>query len=94
MLGTIKVDGGASQNGFLMQFQADLLGQRILRPDNVESTAAGAAFLAGLACGMWKDPAALEQLPQGFTEYRPAMDAAERDALLNGWHTAVKRCTL
>ena len=69
-----------------------MLGQCILRPDNVESTAAGAAFLAGLACGIWKDQAALEQLPAGFTEFRPSMDAAQRQKLLDGWHTAVGRC--
>ena len=94
MLGTIKADGGASRNGFLMQFQADILGQRILRPENVESTAAGAAFLAGLACGMWESKEALEQIPQQFAEFRPEMPAERRLALLQGWHSAVKRCRM
>ncbi|MBR3630842.1 MAG: glycerol kinase GlpK [Oscillospiraceae bacterium] len=94
LLGTIRADGGAAQNGFLMQFQADLLGESILRPDNIESTAAGAAFLAGLACGMWENPAALQQLPAAFTTFRPALDDAGREMLLKGWHDAVQRCRI
>ena len=89
-LGEIKVDGGASQNGFLLQFQADLLGRRIVRPDNVEATAQGAAFLAGLASGMWR----MEELPGmlgGHTAFEPRMTQPERDKLCSGWEDAVRR---
>ncbi len=90
-LGRIKADGGASQNDFLMQFQADILDKNIIRPDNVESTALGAAFFAGLHSGMWQNPADLEQMPQAFTEFVPAMPAEQRTQLLSGWKTAVNR---
>lgn len=93
-LGEIRVDGGAAQNGFLLQFQADILGRRILRPASVEATALGAAYLAGLSCGMWEDLDALGRISDGHTTFHPQMEAAERDRLLSGWNDAVRRTML
>lgn len=93
-LGRIKVDGGASQNDFLMQFQADILDRSIIRPRNVESTATGAAFLAGLYCGFWRDREELERVSRSFREFTPAMEESERKALTEGWQKAVKRSTM
>ncbi|MBO6230864.1 MAG: glycerol kinase GlpK [Ruminiclostridium sp.] len=90
-LGSVKADGGASANNFLMQFQADVAAREILRPRNVESTALGACFLAGLGCGLFADMDGIRKLggaPEAFT---PAMTEEERSALLDGWHDAVKR---
>ena len=89
-LGEIKADGGAAQNAFLLQFQADILGRRIVRPDNVEATAQGAAFLAGIACGMWKQ----EELPSllgGHRAFEPHMPDAARACLTDAWQDAVRR---
>lgn len=86
----LQVDGGASANRFLMQFQADVSDTEIRRPVVRETTALGAAFLAGLACGFWKDE---QEIIDGFTmdnAYTPAMDAQRRAELLRGWHRAVK----
>lgn len=90
-LGRIRVDGGASQNDFLMQFQADILDRSIIRPQNVESTATGAAFLAGLHCGFWRDREELERASQSFMEFVPAMDTEKREELKKGWKKAVER---
>ena len=91
-LGTIKVDGGASQNAFLMQFQADILNTSIIRPENTEATAQGVAFFAGLDSGLWKDMDELRKIRQNFEEFRPSMPDEQRNQLLKGWLTAVKRC--
>lgn len=90
-LGLIKVDGGASQNDFLMQFQADILSRSIIRPANIESTATGAAFLAGLGCGFFESREELGRLSQSFTEFTPAMTEERRESLVSGWKTAVRR---
>jgi len=90
-LGLIKVDGGASQNDFLMQFQSDILGRSIIRPRNVESTATGAAFLAGLHCGFWENREELNRVSQKFREFIPAMQESERSRLTDGWKQAVGR---
>ncbi len=90
-LNTIRVDGGASQNNFLMQFQADILGRAVVRPYNVESTAMGVAFLAGLGCGLWKSVDEIKSIASNFTEFIPTMDTAERIAHINGWKRAVER---
>lgn len=90
-LGLIKVDGGASQNDFLMQFQADILGRSIIRPRNVESTATGAAFLAGLHCGMWESREELNRVSQKFREFIPSMEDEKRCGLIAGWQKAVSR---
>ena len=87
----LRVDGGASANNFLMQFQADLNRQTIRRPMIRETTALGAAYLAGLAVGVWKD---LDDIRSQWTLdklYHPTMAMEERDRLLHGWHKAVSR---
>ena len=86
---TLRVDGGAARNDFLMQFQADLLGVDVARPEVTETTARGAAFLAGLAVGFWRDRAELSTLWQAERTFRPAMDAGERDEKYRGWNRAV-----
>lgn len=90
-LGIIKTDGGASQNDFLMQFQADILNRIMIRPENIESTAQGAAYLAGLHTGFWKSLEEIAALPQNFKKFCPAMEQFQREKLLQEWHTAVKR---
>lgn len=87
----LKVDGGAAKNNFLMQFQADLLGVPVLRPKIVESTARGAAFLAGLATGFWKDQAELMDTFELDRRFSPEIGQAERDRLYAGWQKAVER---
>ncbi|MBQ9136477.1 MAG: glycerol kinase GlpK [Lachnospiraceae bacterium] len=92
-LKSLKVDGGASANDFLMQFQADMVNTRVRRPQCIETTALGAAYLAGLATGYWKDREEIKanwQLGKNFT---PTMDADKRRQLLKGWKRAVK-CAL
>lgn len=90
-LNTIKVDGGASANDFIMEFQADILGCSIIRPENVESTATGAAYLAGLGCGIWNSFEDILQISGSFKEFSPAMKSAKRKALRAGWDKAVRR---
>jgi len=87
----LRVDGGASANNFLMQFQADINGQTIRRPMIRETTALGAAYLAGLAVGVW---GSLDDIKAQWTLdklYEPKMEAAKRDKLVSGWHKAVAR---
>mgnify|MGYP000910864299 FL=1 len=85
----LKVDGGAAMNDFLMQFQADILGIELARAANLETTALGAAFLAGLAVGYWKDMEELKTLNAVGETFQPAMLEAERQKLYKGWKTAV-----
>jgi glycerol kinase len=87
----LRVDGGASQSDLLMQFQADLLGVPVLRPKAYESTALGAAYLAGLATGTWKDAKALESYWQLERRFEPAMPKSSREALRSRWNQAVRR---
>jgi len=87
----LKADGGASRDMFLMQFQADIIDRAVRRPAIRETTALGAAYLAGLAAGVWKDPEELKGLWACDTIYHPNMDAAQREKLLAGWHKAVSR---
>ncbi len=92
-LSELKVDGGASANNFLMQFQADMLGVPVSRPRVVETTALGAAYLAGLAVGFWKDRA---ELAKGWAEERrftPGMAVEERERLYAGWKKAVGKAS-
>ncbi len=91
-LSALRVDGGASANDFLMQVQADLLGAPVIRPDSVESTALGAAYLAGLASGFWPSREKL-RTPAAVT-FRPTIEFSERQSKLNGWRLAVKRAQL
>ncbi|MBO6141350.1 MAG: glycerol kinase GlpK [Ruminococcus sp.] len=90
-LKSIKVDGGASSNNFLMQFQADMLDRPITRPKNVESTAFGAFLLAGLGCGYYKDLTEVTRLLGSFETFSPGLDAKKRAALLDGWKKAVEK---
>ena len=87
----LKVDGGACMNNFLMQFQADLLAVPILRPKVVESTARGAAFLAGLATGFWKDQKDLLATFELDRRFEPSRDEAWRAKVYAGWKKAVER---
>ncbi|UCD67900.1 MAG: glycerol kinase GlpK [Betaproteobacteria bacterium] len=87
----LRVDGGASQSDLLMQFQADVLGVPVLRPKNYESTALGAAYLAGLAVGYWADPAVLAQHWRLERCFEPEMPAAQADVLRSAWREAVMR---
>jgi glycerol kinase len=89
-LGSLKVDGGACANNILMQFQADILGTEVERPVVIESTAMGAAYLAGLQIGLWtkKDIISHRKIQQKFV---PNMDEATRSKLYRGWQKAVER---
>ena len=86
----LRVDGGASVSNFMMQFQADLLGIPVDRPRNVETTAFGAAALAGLAAGVWSDPEELESLREPERVFTPAMPEERRSALYGRWQRAVE----
>lgn len=87
----LNVDGGASANGFLMQFQSDIVGRTIRRPAIRETTALGAAYLAGLATGFWQDITQIQQARRVERTFTPAMEEADREAQLSGWHRAVGR---
>ena len=87
----LRVDGGATANGYLMQFQSDVLGRPVRRPKMAETTTLGAAMLAGLASGLWRSPAALARLGGAGKLFRLSMDAGERERLIRGWHAAVAR---
>jgi glycerol kinase len=88
---TLRVDGGASRNDFLMQFQADILKAQVLRPQMVETTALGAALLAGVTAGFWKDEEDMRSHAQPVTDFQPQMDETVRSKNLQGWQEAVKR---
>lgn len=91
-LATLKVDGGASANNFLMQFQADILDVDVIRPANVETTAQGAAFLAGLEVGVWKDKKDIESIWQVGREFTPQMEEDQRYDKYMKWKQAVNSC--
>lgn len=90
-LAELKVDGGAAMNNFVLQFQADQLGVRVLRPKVIDTTARGAAFLAGLAVGYWKDIADLHTAFALDREFQPSTDRASADHLYQGWCRTVDR---
>jgi len=90
-LGALRADGGATANGYLMQFQADLLGRPVMVARVADTTALGAALLAGLAIGLWRSAEELEGLRKTGKIYNPRMLAAEREKLLEGWRAAVAR---
>ena len=90
-LAELNVDGGASRDRFLMQFQADILGKRVCRPMIRETTALGAAYLAGLATGVWKDLDELKKLWSCDIRFDPDMEEPTRQRLLSGWRKAVGR---
>jgi len=87
----LRVDGGATANGYLMQFQADVLGRPVRRSKMAETTALGAAMLAGLTAGLWRSPGDLAALGGNGRLFRPSMRPAERERLVRGWHAAVAR---
>ncbi|HEV8106488.1 MAG TPA: glycerol kinase GlpK [Burkholderiales bacterium] len=90
-LAELRVDGGASANDLLMQFQADLLGVRVVRPRVRETTALGAAYLAGLTVDLWKSREELAQQWKAERRFEPSMDASKRQALMARWREAVSR---
>lgn len=92
-LKSLKVDGGASANDFLMQFQADIVDTDVRRPKCIETTALGAAYLAGLAVGYWRDRDEIQENWQIGAVFCSKMDAGKREKLLKGWRRAVK-CAL
>jgi glycerol kinase len=90
-LAALRVDGGAAVNNLLMQFQADVLGVPVVRPQVTETTALGAAYLAGLATGFWANSQALRVMRQGDVRFEPKMDASERAERRGRWQRAVER---
>ena len=89
-LSSLKVDGGASMNSFLMQFQADIMSAPVVRPRCVETTAMGAAYLAGLAVGFWQNREEVRKYWEVEREFTPMMDEEKRSSELKGWQKAVK----
>jgi glycerol kinase len=87
----LKVDGGATNNDLLMQIQADLLGTPVVRPINQETTVLGAAYLAGLATGVWKDRSEIEVRWQVERRFEPQISRDERDTRYERWKRAVER---
>jgi len=87
----LRVDGGAADNDFLMQFQADILGVPVERPRTTETTALGAAYLAGLAVNFWKDIDEIARIWRRDELFQPNMDLSERNQLYTGWKKAIKR---
>lgn len=90
-LQVLLADGGASQNDLLMQFQADLIGCPVLRSSSTDVSALGAAYLAGLAVGVWTSEAEIAALPRSQERFEPRMGEAQRAALYSGWQAAVAR---
>ena len=88
----LKVDGGASENALLMQMQSDFSSITVSGSANPEATAAGAAFLAGLAVGFFADRSEIKALATASRRFEPTMDECERKARLSGWHRAVAAC--
>jgi len=87
----LRVDGGAAVNNFLMQFQADILGKPVVRPADVETTALGAAYLAGIAEGVWSGTAEVEQFWRVERTFEPQMATSERARRMEGWKSAVAK---
>ena len=90
-LAQLRVDGGASSNGLLMQIQADVLGIEVVRPKNAEATVLGAAYLAGIAVGYWPDKEAIARQWQVDRVFKPKMDAGTRGKVRETWHNALGR---
>jgi glycerol kinase len=90
----IRVDGGMAANDWFCQFLADILEARVERPAELETTALGAAFLAGLAAGVWKDLGSLTATWHKAAEFSPSMPAARRADLVAGWRHAIERTLL
>ena len=90
-IGELRVDGGAAVNNFLMQFQADILGKSVVRPTDVETTALGAAYLAGIAEGIWAGVEEVERFWRIERRFEPVMPADRRNELIGAWREAVSR---
>ena len=90
-LSELKVDGGASSNKFIMQFQADIIGSSIRRPVIRETTALGAAYLAGITTGFWRSREEVRSKWQCDMTFSPQMEEGRRGELIAGWHKAVGR---
>ena len=90
-LGELRVDGGAARNDLMMQFQSDVLGVRCVRPTNLETTAMGAAYLAGLGVGFWESPAAVTAAWSHGRSFDPTMSVGARAALRTAWSSAVAK---
>ncbi len=86
----LRVDGGATVNNLLMQFQSDILNVKVVRPKIIETTAMGAAFLAGLATGFWKSTDDIQHHWEPDKHYEPQMKPADRDAMVKGWNRAIR----
>jgi glycerol kinase len=90
-LKVLKVDGGATSNNYLMQYQADILGKKVVRPSNIETTVLGAAYLAGLKTKFYPSLNALKSKDEGSTEFKPSMKANVREKEINRWEEAIKK---
>tara|TARA_B100000446_G_scaffold74586_1_gene70426 strand:+ start:403 stop:771 length:369 start_codon:yes stop_codon:yes gene_type:complete len=89
----LRVDGGASANNLLMHFQGDLLNVPVIHPSNTETTASGAAYLAGLATGTWKSKSEIAKQWKIARRFNPSMKPATRKTLVSGWNKALKQAT-
>lgn len=89
-ISSVRADGGAAMNNFLMQFQADISNLSVIRPSNPEATALGAAYLAGLAVGFWQSTEEILKINTNQTEFTPSIQSRDRERLLRGWKKAVK----
>ncbi|MCS7205956.1 MAG: glycerol kinase GlpK [Leptospiraceae bacterium] len=87
----LRVDGGATSNQFLLQYQADILNRKVERPKNIDTTAAGSAYLAGIQAGIWKDAEELSEIMKDKTIFEPKMSEVQRKKELHYWHKAVER---
>lgn len=87
----MRVDGGATANKFLMQFQSDILNVPVVRPEHLETTGMGAAFAAGIAVGVWRDPDEIGKMWAVNTKWSSRMDEKERAVLWKGWNKAVQK---
>jgi glycerol kinase len=90
----LRVDGGAAANNLLMQIQADVLGRKLIRPQVIETTVAGACYLAGLGIGMWQSPAEVRQIWQAEKEFAVQMSASARRKRQKSWSGALERTLL
>ncbi|MCK5218247.1 glycerol kinase, partial [bacterium] len=88
---TLKVDGGAVSNNFLCQFQADILGTEVIRPNVTELTALGAAYLAGLAVGFWSGPREIKKTWKKDRSFKPQISRTDALRLYQGWRNAIRR---
>ena len=91
LLQELRVDGGAANNNFLMQFQSDILNSKVIRPRIIESTALGVAYLAGLAVGFWDSIEEIQNLNIVDRVFTPELGLDKRETLYKGWKKAIKR---